>query len=97
MTQKFIQPVSNDNVRLNIDIVEKRIYLAKQELANEIGLKHGLVVTYDGTTQKGEATIDGKTYPFRAVGAAVAVGDTAVFQRLVNLDRGFILLGVILL
>lgn len=96
MTQKFIQPVSNDSVRLTTDTVEKRVFLAKQEIASDIGLKHGLVVTYDGTTRTGTATIDGKSYPFRAVDATIAVGDTGIFQRLVNLDRGYILLGVIL-
>lgn len=96
MTQKFIQPVSNDSVRLTTDTVEKRLFLAKQEISTDIGLKHGLVVTYDGTARTGTATIDGKSYPFRAVSATIAVGDTAVFQRLVNLDRGYILLGVVL-
>jgi len=96
MTQKFIDSLSNDSVRLTLNTVEKRITLAKQEVAGDIGLKHGLVTAYTSATRTGTATIDGKSYPFRAVNITIAVGDTAVFQRLVNLDRGYVLLGVIL-
>lgn len=92
----FLQPSSSDSVRLTLNTVEKRISLAKQEVISEIGLKHGLVTAYTSATRTGTATIDGKTHTFRAVNITIAVGDTAVFQRLVNLDRGYVLLGVIL-
>ncbi len=92
----MIRSASDDSVRLTSNTVDKRLALFKQEIESAIGLKQGSVITYDGTTRTGTATIDNKAQPFHAVNTTIAAGDKAVFQRLVNFDRGFILLGVIL-
>lgn len=92
----LIKGVTDESVRLTLNTVEKRIALAKQEVEANVGMKRGLVTAYDATSRSGTTTIDGKPYPFKAVNTTVAVGNSAVFQRLVNSDRGFILLGVIL-
>lgn len=92
----MIRGASDDSVRLTLNTVEKRFTLFKQELETSFGLKRGIVVTYDGTTRSGTATIDNKEHPFKAIDATIAAGDTGVFQRLTNADRGFIMLGVIL-
>jgi hypothetical protein len=92
----MIRSISDDSVRLTTNTVDKRLALFRQDIEQEIGLRRGLVSTYDGATRLGTATIDNKIYPFRAVDITVAVGDNAVFQRLTNGDLGFVLLGVIL-
>jgi hypothetical protein len=92
----MITGASDESVRLTLNTVEKRLALFKQELETSTGLKRGVVVTYNGTTRSGTATIDNKEYQFKAVNATIAVGDTGVFQRLTNSDRGYIMLGVIL-
>ena len=92
----MISGASDESVRLTLNTVEKRLGLLKQDIEFSIGLKRGTVVTYDGTTQTGTATIDNKEYQFSAVSATIAAGDTGIFQRLTNADRGFIMLGVIL-
>lgn len=92
----MIRGASDESVRLTLNTVEKRLGLFKQEIEGSMGLKRGVVLTYDGTTRAGTATIDNKEYQFKAVNATIAAGDTGVFQRLSNGDRGFIMLGVIL-
>jgi hypothetical protein len=92
----MIRAASDDSVRLTVNTVDKRLALFKQDIESAIGLKRGQVATYDATTRTGTATIDNKTLPFKAVDTTIAIGDTAVFQRLVNGDQGVILLGVIL-
>jgi len=92
----FLRNVSDESVRLTLNTVEKRIALAKQETEQAVGLRRGLVTAYDASSRIGTATIDGKPYPFNAVDTTIAVGDNAVFQRAVNADRGYFLLGVVL-
>jgi hypothetical protein len=92
----MIRGASDDSVRLTLNTVDKRLSLFKQEIESAIGLKRGQVATYDAITRTGTATIDNKTLSFRAVNTTIAVGDYAVFQRLVNGDQGVVLLGVIL-
>lgn len=92
----MIQGASDESVRLTLNSVEKRLVLFKQELELSMGLRRGTVVTYNSTSRAGTAAIDNKEYPFRALDTTIAVGDTCVFMRLSNFDRGFILLGVIL-
>jgi hypothetical protein len=92
----LVRGVTDESVRLTTNTVDKRLFLLKQEIAQEIGLKRGEVVTYNSTTRTGTATIDNKTLSFKAVNTTVAVGNVAVFQRLVNGDQAVILLGVIL-
>jgi hypothetical protein len=87
---------SEDAVRLTTNTVEKRLELFRQQFEFDFGLKRGVVDTYSGTTRAGTATIDNKSYAFKAVNVTVTVGDVAVFQRLTNGDRGFILLGTII-
>lgn len=92
----MIRSASDDSVRLTTNTVDKRLFLFKQEIEAAIGLKQGVVVDYNGTTRVGTATIDNKTHTFRAVNITIAAGDKALFQRLVNADRGYVLLGVVL-
>ncbi len=92
----MIRGASDDSVRLTLNTVEKRFALFKQDLETSSGLKRGIVITYDAVTRTGLATIDNKEHPFKAIDATIAAGDTGVFQRLTNSDRGFIMFGVIL-
>jgi hypothetical protein len=92
----LVRGVSDESVSLTTNTVDKRLFLLKQEIQQEIGLRRGQVSTYDLTTRSGTATIDNKTHPFKAVDTTIAVGDQAVFQRLTNGDQSFVLLGVIL-
>jgi hypothetical protein len=92
----MIKGVSDESVRLTTNAVDKRLSLFRQDIEQEIGLRRGAVSTYDATTRQGTATLDNRTITFRAVDTTIAVGDSAVFQRLTNSDQGYVLLGVIL-
>jgi hypothetical protein len=92
----LVRGVSDESVSLTTNTLDKRLFLLKQEIQQEIGLRRGQVSSYDLSTRSGIATIDNKNYTFKAVDTTIAVGDQAVFQRLTNGDQGFVLLGVIL-